>query len=172
MTTYITKEYLALQRELHEAGDYGRKGDRWAEKVEGLYHKYNCTSLLDFGAGQRRLERELSPKLNMKSYDPAIPKIAALPSPADMVSACDVMEHIEPECIEDVLAHIRSLTKVVFFSVIGMEPASKTLANGQNAHVLLRSRDWWLDSLGRHKFAIDDVTEKSARSLVVVARPC
>lgn len=172
MTTYITKEYLALQRELHEAGEYGRKGDRWAEKVEGLYKKYNCTSLLDYGAGARRLEREIGPKLNMKSYDPAIPKIAAPPEPADLVVATDVMEHIEPECIEDVMAHIRSLTRVVFFSVIGMEPAMKFLSDGRNAHVLLRSRDWWLDLYGKHKFAIDDVTEKGARSLIVVARPC
>lgn len=167
----ISKEYLALQRQLHEAGEYGRKGDRWADKVESLYKKYKCSSVLDYACGAAKLSKAL-PHLKMRNYDPCIPKKAAMPEPADLVVCTDALEHIEPECIEDVLAHIRSLTKVAFFSVIAMEPAMKTLADGRNAHILLRSRDWWLDAIGRHKFAIDDITEKGSRSIIVVARPC
>ncbi len=171
MTTYISKGYLALQRELHEAGEYGRKGDRWAKKVEELYNHYKCSSVLDFGCGRAKLSKAL-PHLSMRNYDPCIPKRAAAPEPADLVVSCDVLEHIEPDYIDNVLTHIRSLTKVAFFAVIGMEPAMKFLSDGRNAHVLLRPRDWWLDMFGKHKFSIDDVTEKGARNLIIVARPC
>lgn len=169
--TLISKEYLRLQRELHEAGEYGRKGDRWADQVERLYKKYNCASVLDYGCGRAKLAKAL-PHLKMHCYDPCIPKRSAPPPAADLVVCTDVLEHVEPEHIEDVLAHIRSLTQLVFFAVIGMEPAMKKLGDGRNAHILLRSRDWWLDMLGKHKFAIDDVTEKGARNLIVLARPC
>lgn len=167
----ISKAYLSQQRALHEQGEYGRKGDRWADKVAELYKKYACSSVLDYGAGARKLRKAL-PKLNMACYDPCVPKIAALPEPANLVVCTDVLEHIEPDCIDAVLDHIRSLTQVVFFAVIGMEPAMKKLPDGRNAHILLRPRDWWLDMFGKHKFAIDDVTEKGARNLVIVARPC
>lgn len=169
--TLISKGYKKQLHALHEKGDFGGKGDKWAPKVEELYAKYKCGSALDYGSGQMKLARAL-PKLRIACYDPAVPGYDKEPKPADLVICSDVLEHIEPEYIENVMAHIRSLTQVVFFAVIGMEPAMKTLPDGRNAHVLLRSRDWWLDMLGRHKFAIDDVTEKGTRSLVVVARPC
>lgn len=171
MTTLISKGYLKQQHALHDLGEYGRKGDRWAGKVLELKAKYKAESILDYGAGARKLAKALKP-VKVACYDPCIPKIAALPEPADLVVCTDCLEHVEPDYIENVIAHIRSLTKVAFFAVIGMEPAMKTLSDGRNAHILLRSRDWWLDTLGRHKFAIDDVTEKGARNLVVVARPC
>lgn len=168
---FISKTYKALQREMHERGGYGKHGDKWAQDVERVYAKYKCTSALDYGCGARKLSKAL-PALRMKNYDPCLPKYDAAPAPADLVVCADVLEHIEPEYIENVLAHIRSLTKVVFFAVIATEPAVKTLPDGRNAHILLRSRNWWLDAMGRHKFAVDDVTEANHKEIVAVLRPC
>lgn len=171
MTTYISKTYLALQRQMHEEGNYGKHGDKWAEDVRRLHEKYKCSSILDYGCGRRKLAKALH-GYQVRNYDPAIPKYAALPEPADLVNCTDVLEHIEPEYIENVLAHIRSLTLKVFFAVIATESAMKKLPDGRNAHILLRDRNWWLDALGRHKFAVDDVTEANHKEIVAVLRPC
>lgn len=168
---FISKTYKELQRQLHEAGGYGKHGDKWAGDAKRLYEKYKCTSALDYGAGKGRLAKAMKP-IKVQCYDPCVPGWDKAPSPADLVVCADVLEHVEPEYIENVLAHIRSLTKVVFFAVIATEPAVKVLSDGRNAHILLRSRNWWLDALGRHKFAVDDVTEANHKEIVAVLRPC
>lgn len=169
--TYISKTYKALQVQMHEKGGYGIHGDKWAQDVLNCYRKYKCTSALDYGCGQRALAKKLA-GLRMKCYDPCIKGYDKEPAPADLVSCCDVLEHIEPECIENVLQHLRTLTKVVLFAVIATEPASKTLADGRNAHILLRNRNWWIDSLGKAKFAVDDITEAGHKEIVATLRPC
>lgn len=171
MTTYISKTYLALQRQMHEEGNYGKHGDKWADEVKRLHAKYKCNDILDFGAGRGRLAKALR-GYEVRCYDPAVPKFSALPEPADLVVSSDVMEHIEPEYIDNVLDYIRSLTRKVFFVVIATRAAVKNLPDGRNCHILLRDRNWWLDALGRHKFAVDEVTESGKEEIIAVLRPC
>lgn len=167
----ISKTYKAMQKKMHEAGGYGKHGDKWKHDVLAMYKKYHCTSALDYGAGQAKLSKKL-PGLRIKCYDPCIDMFSAKPNPADLVICTDVLEHIEPEFIEDVLTHIRQLTKKVFFCVIATRPAIKTLPDGRNAHILLRDRDWWIDALGRHSFAFDSDEMNHKGEIIVVCRPC
>lgn len=144
----ITREYLDLQKKLHATGTYGRGVD----VPECMRHIRSCIqtgeTLLDYGCGQGHLSRACADwGLPIFEYDPAIPGKDELPAPADIVVCADVLEHIEPECIDAVLTHLQALTRKILIAVIATRPAVKTLADGRNAHVLLMTPMQWFDKL-------------------------
>lgn len=143
----ISPEYLAEQKRLHASPrGYGGKGRKWADEVHGIAEKCSARSILDYGAGQDSLCKELRERgIKTHSYDPAIKRISRLPAPADMVVCTDVLEHIEPEKLCEVVAHLASLMRVVGFFVISLVPTTKTLSDGRQAHISLYNRQFWFD---------------------------
>lgn len=140
---YITEDYRKLNEKLHETNKhYGAGGHKWASQIQGLAKMVGTTDILDYGCGKSTLAQNLP--FSIKQYDPCIPKYSNLPEPADMVVCTDVLEHIEPECIDDVLRHICQLTKSMAFLVIANRPAKKTLEDGRNAHLIQENEMWWL----------------------------
>ncbi len=63
-------------------------------------------------------------------YDPAVAGKDLPPEPADLVVCTDVLEHIEPDCLDDVLSDLARLTKKVLLVNISTRPAVKVLADG------------------------------------------
>lgn len=142
----ITDEYRKLNERLHETNKhYGTSGHKWAQQIQGIAKMVGSTDLLDYGCGKSTLAQNLPFTINQ--YDPAIPKYSERPKAADIVVCTDVLEHIEPECIADVLMDIRDLTKEVMFLVIANRPAKKTLEDGRNAHLIQEDERWWLGHL-------------------------
>jgi hypothetical protein len=145
----ITNEYKKLNEQLHsDNAQYGRSGSRNTQAVLELSLKYNTKDVLDYGCGKSTLAENLP--FNIQQYDPAIEKHSKLPNLADIVVCTDVMEHIEPECLESVLEHIKSVTKKVAYFVISTRPAQKTLADGRNAHICLHPAEWWVDKMNEY----------------------
>ena len=144
----ITEEYRAQNAEMHARGNYGTKGDKWASVVMQICSKVKTASILDYGAGQQMLAAAL-PALNVQSYDPAVPEISEPPDPADLVVCTDVLEHIEPGCLNNVLEDLQRLTIKTVFLVIATRPALKTLPDGRNAHLIVQDAQWWLTRLLR-----------------------
>lgn len=152
----ISREYLEEQKKLHASPrGYGGKGNKWAEVVVGLAAHYKCASILDYGCGQGTLAIALKQLgRDCRQYDPAIPKHAAMPEPSDLVVCTDVIEHIEPDCLDSVLKHLRMLTKKALFFVAATRPASKTLSDGRNAHLIIESAEWWAAKVSAAGFTI------------------
>lgn len=126
------------------AGHYGTSGDRWASTVLGLAEQFDCWSLLDYGAGKGALGQVLhGSRLAVSEYDPAIKGKNNLPSFADLVACIDVLEHVEPERLPAVLAHLRLLARKAVFLVVSTRPSSATLPDGGNAHLIIESDEWW-----------------------------
>jgi hypothetical protein len=163
----ISPEYLALNRELHRTGEYGVSGSQWAPMVSQLAGMLGTRDILDYGCGQRSLERGLG--FAIRNYDPCIEGLDAPPAPADVVACTDVLEHVEPECIDDVLDDLKRVTRKAGFFVIANRPAKKTLADGRNAHLIQQGREWWVPRLSR-RFATHQV-EGTATEIVVIVRP-
>jgi hypothetical protein len=151
----ISDLYRALNAILHEGGNYGRHGDKWAGEVTRLINRYDAKSVLDYGCGQGSLARSVGPIV--QEYDPAIAGKDALPLPADLVVCTDVLEHIEPECLADVLDHLRALSRLACFVVISTRAAKKFLADGRNAHLIVKDDDFWRQHLA-NRFAIVEWT--------------
>lgn len=168
----ISPEYLAQQKAMHTGPrGYGGKGSKWAADAERLYDRAAAASLLDYGCGEGSLARALRPRgIDPREYDPAIKGKDDLPDPADIVVCSDVLEHIEPDCIDAVLDHLRALTKIECLAVICLRPANKNLPDGRNAHILLRPIEWWRERLEAHGFTLREELRSDHKLWVVVLR--
>jgi 2-polyprenyl-3-methyl-5-hydroxy-6-metoxy-1,4-benzoquinol methylase len=147
----ISDEYRRLNYELHQKGNYGISGAKYAADILRLTDAHGFRSILDYGCGKGLLKKALDGHCSapIVEYDPAFPEKADLPKPADLVVCGDVLEHVEPECLEAVLDHIRDLAKRAVFLVIATRHASKHLSDGRNAHLIVEPASWWMPKLQR-----------------------
>jgi 2-polyprenyl-3-methyl-5-hydroxy-6-metoxy-1,4-benzoquinol methylase len=142
----ISDEYRELNKELHETNEaYGTSGHNHAEAVVGLANAMQTVDILDYGCGKGTLNSAIG--IRLKEYDPAVPGKDDPPEPADLVVCTDVLEHIEPDCLDDVLDDIESLARRGVFLCVATREAKKVLADGRNAHLIVEGKDWWLPKL-------------------------
>ena len=145
MGKLISDDYLRLNEKLHAAGRYGERGDKWTKKVLQLVDELVPRHILDYGCGKGALKRTLllERALDVREYDPAIAGKNHRPEPADLVVCTDVLEHIEPECLDAVIADLKALSVKALFVVVSTRPAVKTLEDGRNAHLIVEPPAWW-----------------------------
>lgn len=160
----ISEEYRKLNAQLHENPDYGVSGRQWADHIKALSTKLGTRDILDYGCGKRTLQTALG--CEIKNYDPCIPEFSSPPEPALIVVCGDVLEHIEPENLDDVLDDLKRVVKHVGFFVIHTGPAKKHLADGRNAHLIQEGWEWWRPKL-ESRFKIFG-QEEHGKNLVVV----
>jgi FkbM family methyltransferase len=138
----ITSAYRDLNKQLHADNPmYEASGVKHVETVQKLAESIGTKSVLDYGCGKGLLGKGLP--FPIWEYDPAIEGKDELPRPADLVVCTDVLEHIEPELLRPVLTDLARCVKKVGYFVIHTGPAQKTLADGRNAHLIQKGREWW-----------------------------
>ncbi len=155
----ITPEYLALNRELHGRNKkYGGKGHDWFDRVTEYVKASGAKSYLDYGCGKGTLADAMweahRADLLVYRYDPVTAPDFAMP--CDFVTCCDVLEHIEPKLLDNVLEDLASKIKVQGLLVISQRLANKRLADGRNAHLIVKPTTWWMERLSKH---FSDVVE-------------
>lgn len=145
----ITDSYREQQEKLHENPDYGVASVFYAPQVTKIINGLKVTTVLDYGCGKGRLAQHVFPehRFAMYQYDPAMPEFAGDPFPVQMVVCIDVLEHIEPECLDDVLDDLARLSLEYAFLTIHTGPAAKTLEDGRNAHLIQEDMRWWLPKI-------------------------
>ena len=146
----ISEEYREQNQLLHEQSEeYGSKGWKNVKAANLLISQYQCSTLLDYGCGKRGLEKGMKgSEVKIINYDPAIPAYNRDPAQADLVVCADVLEHIEPDCLDAVLAHIASKMLKVGLFVIACRKAKKELPDGRNTHLIVEEPSWWLRKIG------------------------
>jgi len=150
----ITDEYRKQNAALHESNpNFGVSGKAWAPKVRELA-AWGRKAVLDFGCGKATLAHRLGPAYQVTDYDPCIEGLDATPTPHPVVVCGDVLEHVEPECFDDVLAELRRVTQEVGLFVVHLTAAKKTLPDGRNAHLIQQPTDWWAARIHEAGFAI------------------
>lgn len=165
MRTLISETYRELNRKLHELSYYGVSGRLYADRVKDLSRRLQTTDILDYGCGKRTLEATLG--FPIKNYDPCIAGLDSQPQPADIVACIDVLEHIEPDHLDNVLDDLKRVTKQVAFLYVATRPAKKFLPDGRNAHLIQESVWWWLPKLAR-RFSICTVEPGQGAFLAIV----
>jgi hypothetical protein len=162
--------YLKLQQELHENPNYGIMSIKFAPVVKQIIEQFQITSISDYGAGKKNLLKALKSQYNVNlpyfPYDPAFPEYGP-PQPADLVCCIDVLEHIEPEFLQNVLDDLKAITTNYGFFSIHTGPAVKLLADGRNAHLIQQPSSWWLPKLCE-RFEIDFLSKTPGGFLVLV----
>ena len=155
MSALISEGYRDLNAELHlSSKKFGSQGHHWAARVSAFLEE--GYSVLDYGCGKRTLEMALG--FPIDNYDPCIPGLDETPRPHAIVACTDVLEHIEPECIEAVLKHIHSLAGKVAILVISLIPAQKVLPDGRNAHICLQKPLWWMSWIRKYFTVVEEFT--------------
>jgi hypothetical protein len=170
---YISESYRAQQQHLHETTNYGTASIKYAHLVTAVLDKLEVTHLLDYGAGHNmNLGKHIKPKqkLTYQAYDPCVPELAGAPVPAQMVACIDVLEHIEPDCLDAVLDHIASLTEAVALLTVHTGPATKVLPDGRNAHIIQEPMEWWLPKLSQ-RFELQTIQKTHAQAFYVIGFP-
>lgn len=181
----ITPEYRAQQQHLHDTTPYGTASIQYAPLVAQMIDRLSVAHLLDYGCGKNmNLARTmfgennaLRPKLThiprgeefkYQAYDPAVPELSGAPTPAGMVACIDVLEHIEPDCLDEVLDHLQVLTQGVLFVTVHTGPAMKILPDGRNAHINQQPMEYWLPKLWV-RFALHTVQVTGPQAFYVIA---
>lgn len=144
----ISEEYRRMQQELHRNPDYGMASVHYAPIVAEILTQVRATELLDYGAGKGRLGQTLREHnrgpLTIHHYDPAIPEWSVPPAPCKFVACIDVLEHIEPHLLDNVLDDLKRVTIGVGVFTVHTGPAVRVLADGRNAHLIQQPPEWWL----------------------------
>ncbi len=145
----ISDEYRKLNTQLHiDKKNYGKTGSRWALIVYKIAAQLKSKDVLDYGCGKSTLSLHLP--FSIQQYDPSNKKYAELPRPADIVICTDVLEHVEPELLDNVLFHIASLLKKKGLLSACTVPAKKELTDGRNAHLIQQKPDWWFNKIAKY----------------------
>lgn len=142
----LTDNYKDLQTQLHTSNSsYGTSSFIYKDQINELINVSGAKTALDYGCGKGLSLAFVNIPLTL--YDPCIKERSTPPVPADIVICTDVLEHIEPDCLDSVLRDLKRLTLSVGFFSIHTGPAVKVLADGRNAHLIQEGEGWWLPKL-------------------------
>lgn len=145
----ISDEYREMQKTLHENPEYGVSSVLYAPVVDLVISQHQIKEILDYGAGKCRLRDALENKIDYYPYEPSNSEWSATPEPRELVACIDVLEHIEPECLDDVLDDLRRCVLKYGIFTIHTKPAQKILPDGRNAHLIQEQPDWWKEKLNK-----------------------
>jgi 2-polyprenyl-3-methyl-5-hydroxy-6-metoxy-1,4-benzoquinol methylase len=156
------KKWLDVSyRYYHKKNRFG--GREYSLEVLNLIKKHKFQTLLDYGTGNggmstytdRKILNLADRKVKVKLYDPYSNNPNYRFPPAshhkfDLVSCTDVLEHILPEDIDDVIWALVRSTKKMLFCTVACYPASKRIVNEkgkevfeQSLHTIVQPRRWW-----------------------------
>jgi hypothetical protein len=143
----ISEQYREEQTALHAKGNYGTASLQYGQIVSAIVEGTGAKTLLDYGCGSmQNLKKVLDCDVMYLGYDPAIPEFS-VKEPCDLVVCIDVLEHIEPELLDNVLDDLLMLTGKWGFFTVHTGPAKKVLSDGRNAHLIQKPAEWWLPKI-------------------------
>lgn len=162
----ISEEYLSLLRQMVETNpDWGCTGATHAKTVLRAAVLLKCKSALDYGCGTGSLRMALKGQLAVANYDPV--RFPDGRRVCDMVCCIDVLEHVEPTRITQVLDDIRAHARIAVYMAISLRDAHALLPDGRNAHLTVRTAEQWR-SLIEKRFKAVEVMEGKPDELVLL----
>lgn len=168
----ITEAYKDLNARQHfERPEWGRQSMKWWETIKTLCDQLGVKKFLDYGCGKQSLKAALEPfGYEVTGYDPAIPGLDSPPEPHLFVVCTDVLEHVEPECLDAVLADLHRVTRKGCFMVIATRPAGRTMVDGSNPHRIVETQDWWAAKLSE-RFNLGHMQNAGDKVFAVMVAP-
>lgn len=148
--TLINDDYKRQLQEMHLNPKKFANGTKKLKAVRPFLEKYKPQSVIDFGCSHGGLITAIQENFSMEvaGYDPGVPKYEMLPTTSfDCLVSTDVLEHIEPEMLDDTLKTINKMFAKSAFLLIASYPAKKHLPDGRNAHLIIERFDWWKTKL-------------------------
>lgn len=137
------------------------------DPVKEFVIKYSPSSILDYGCAKGNLVNQLRldfPTTLVEGYDPGVFEFNKIKrSSYECLISNDVIEHFEPEFLDQTLTKMSNLYSVSAWLIIACYPAKKKLPDGRNAHLTVESPDWWLKKIKKtfvdSKIVMNEVVE-------------
>jgi 16S rRNA A1518/A1519 N6-dimethyltransferase RsmA/KsgA/DIM1 with predicted DNA glycosylase/AP lyase activity len=148
----LSNKYRKMLEETHHDTAWGSSSINYVGHIVDLIKDYNAADVLDYGAGKQMLAKELMircPGVIVHSYDPGISEISQSPNPASFVCCTDVLEHVEPEFIDEVLDDLKRVVLNIGYFIVSVKPAQKILPDGRNAHLIVKPTEWWREQFDK-----------------------
>jgi hypothetical protein len=162
----ISEDYREQNRLLHASDKtFGVGARKKVALIKELEAKYGTRDILDYGCGKKDLQGALG--YEIQNYDPCVAGCDAEPRPARLLVSLDVLEHVEPELLDNVLRHMRGLMLEAGLLIIAPRESSAILPNGKNAHQIVKSKKWWVRKVGEF-FNIESVSPKENDVIIYV----
>lgn len=140
----ISDQYKAILKQSHELNpQWGASVAYWMPHIQPLIDKHQPADIMDFGCGKGVLKTLVD--IPVYEYDPPLNKYDLMK--ADLLIACDVLEHVETHELGNVLITLSELYNKGYFITASYQKAKFTLSDGRNAHITLFTRDEWIDML-------------------------
>lgn len=181
----ISNDYKAQLKQMHEERAAGKKWGTTGARNFGDYvtrfleqRRGKIATVLDFGAGQRSLERyvkntAIDIHVKWTNYDPGQPGIDSLPEGSfDLIVSSDVLEHVEPEKIDDNIAWMKEHASKALFHHIACDPCGLILPDGRNAHLITEDLSWWLDKFEGKNWSLMYAADVHVRKRGMLRRHC
>lgn len=164
----ISEAYREQLAKLHrDRPDFGTSSTMYADFVLSLIERFKPKNFLDYGCGKQALKPFIP--IPYIPYDPAITAVSSSPPPCEFVMTSDVLEHLEPECLDAVMDDLQRVTKRIGFHVVHTGAALHHLPDGRNAHIIQQPPEWWLPKF-IERFDIIRMERMALGFMVVVAK--
>jgi len=161
----VSSDYKIVLNDTHALTKNEWGGGHSIDKLpryEGFLKSLEVKEILDYGCANGKFKvymNKKKPEYIIYEYDPGIRGKDQDPTPADFVVCCDVMEHVEPDYLDNVMKHLQSLVKKGGFFNISTKEAITILSDGSNAHKIVETGEWWVDLFKKY-FEVLDVEIK------------
>lgn len=124
------------------------------DEVHDFVTQYQPVQVVDWGCANgfllQRLQQDFPNIQKLSGYDPGNPKFAKIPNGEfDCLVSCDVIEHFEPNLLDQSLQLMQSKFCRAAFLIIACYPAKKFLPDGRNAHLIVENCAWWMHKIQR-----------------------
>lgn len=136
----ITETYRKSREIRHLDPEHGNERAQHSPMVSQVINRLQVTELLDYWCGRAQLVQNLKVghDLKIQCYDPSMPGFSGDALPMQMVACVDVLQDVEPECIDAVLDDLVRVTSVVgYFSI----------KQGEDKTLIEQDKAWWLDKI-------------------------
>jgi len=127
----LIKEYSKI----HKSRDWGWTSVKNLRFLLPYVRILRPQSIIDYGCGTSPLLKllDVDSIRERRHFDPAITEHAEPPTKAyDLLVSIDVLEHVDEEHLDEVIAHMAELSKEAII-IVDTKPAALLLADGRNA---------------------------------------
>jgi SAM-dependent methyltransferase len=142
----LSTNYQKQLRELHISKSNFGKRSTIPEILDSFIKNYDIKSILDFGCGKGEMIKSLKekyPNIQVYGWDPAFNSQIDLPDQVDMIISTDVLEHIEPNLLDETIDDLLKRTNKLMYHLVACHKARTILPDGRNAHLIIETPDWW-----------------------------
>lgn len=149
----------AKYRRIYERETYG-VGNHGSQAIPIIHQEIKPRNVLDVGCGSNAFCKLLRPLgIEAVGVDFASP-LADVPAPAhdlpflggafDLLTAFDVLEHLLPEEVPEVMDEFARVARRAWLFSICCRDSTRRSPDGSTLHPTVRPKRWWVDCLSRY----------------------